>query len=527
MEPIDILGIDLGTTNSAIALWDTEQGRATVLENHEGNPLTPSVVAFDGEARPTLVGAAAVEELVHHPQEVVYSAKRLIGSALNKQQVRQYQENASYTIQETEQHHVVVQIGEHTVTPQQVSAQVLSKLKKDAEAVLGRPVDKAIITVPAYFNESQREATKDAGELAGLSVPRIINEPTAAALAFGLGAEPQTIAVYDMGGGTFDISILQIRPGLFRVKATGGDTHLGGDDIDRAIVEWIQRGFRLKYKRELSLRQNARLQALLRKEAERAKIALSSVMEVPIYIPHVFTEGNQIFDIDTLLTRTMLDELMQPFIMRSLKVCEELLTKKHISVESIDQVLLVGGQTRSPAIRRAIESKFGWKLNYSINPDEAVAQGAAILGARLCGHLKEQVSLLDVLPQSLGIQLANGNMEYILRANETIPVTVWRRGPQAFTTDKDGQERIQFRIFQGEDPIATNNFYIGEVVLTLTTIRPKGEAHINCMFKVDQDGILHVRAEDADTESEPVEATFTRHIDAIHDANPQPARDSG
>ncbi len=422
--------------------------------------------------------------------------------------MRYDQEHVTYEIQETHHHKVVIQIGERSFTPPQISAEVLRKLKNDAEIALGRHITKAVITVPAYFNEAQRQATKEAGELAGLHVPRIINEPTAAALAFGLGWEPQTVAVYDMGGGTFDISILRIEHGLFRVKATGGDTHLGGDDIDLAIVEWLKEEFQRQYGRDLPVEENASLRALLRAKAEQAKIALSSASELTISIPQVLTINEQCFDLNATLNRATFEERVQPLIDRSLAICAAVLKNAHIDAREIDQVLLVGGQTRTPAIRAAIERRFGWKLNTSVNPDEAVARGAAILGARLCGYLKEQVSLWDVIPLSLGIELADGSMERILHANEQIPITVWRKGPQAFTTQRDGQERIRFRIFQGEHPMAADNTLIGEVHLTLTTTRPKGEPRINCMFKVDHDGILHVRAEDADTESEPVEVMF-------------------
>jgi len=464
---------------------------------------------FDDATGQPIVGNSAVNRMISHPNDVVYSVKRFMGTTFNDKWVRQDQENVTYKVQETQQHKVVIHVADRELTPTQVSAEVLRKLKNDAEIALGgQKITQAVITVPAYFNEAQRHATKEAGELAGLQVPRIINEPTASALAFGLGSKPQTVAVYDLGGGTFDISILRIEHGLFRVKATGGDTHLGGDDFDLAIVKWMKEAFKEEHGVDLPDADDDRLRALLREEAEKAKIAMTTATETPIHIPNVLTVKSESLGLDSILTSTIFEEQIQPFIDRSLMICNSVLKKAEMRTEEIDQVLLVGGQTRTPAVHRAIKNHFGWVLNTSVNPDEAVAKGAAILGARLCGYLKEQVKLWDVVPLSLGIELADGKMEPILHANEQIPVTVWRKGSQAFTTQHDGQERIRFRIFQGEQPIATENVLIGEVTLTLTTARAAGEPRINCMFKVDHDGILHVRAEDADTESEPVEEMF-------------------
>jgi len=509
LSTIDILGIDLGTTNSAISIWDPEVGKSIVLRNQEKDRLTPSVVMFDDAMEQPIVGRPAIDRMISRPEDVVYSVKRFIGTTFNDKWVRRDQDNVTYKVQETPHHKVVIQVAGRELTPTQVSAEVLRKLKNDAEIALGgQKITHAVITVPAYFNEAQRHATKEAGELAGLQVPRIINEPTASALAFGLGSKPQTVAVYDLGGGTFDISILRIEHGLFRVKATRGDTHLGGDDFDLAIVKWMKEAFKQKYGIDLPDEDNNSLQALLREEAEKAKIVLTTATEAPIHIPDVHTVEGESLGLDLILTSSIFEELIQPFIDRSLSICNTVLKKAEMRAEEIDQVLLVGGQTRTPAVRGAIANHFGWVLNTSVNPDEAVAQGAAILGARLCGYLKDQVKLWDVIPLSLGIELADGEMEPILHANEQIPVTVWRKGSQAFTTQHDGQERIRFRIFQGEQPIATENILIGEVTLTLTTARPAGEPRINCMFKVDHDGILHVRAEDADTESEPVEEMF-------------------
>jgi molecular chaperone DnaK len=330
MDKIDILGIDLGTTNSAIASWDVEKGQPIVLSNREGERLTPSVVTFDTEMGTSLAGKPAMELRVSHPKRVIYSVKRFIGSTFFNERVRYDQEHVTYNIQETQQHKVIIQVGEQSFTPSQVSAEVLRKLKNDAEAALGRHITKAVITVPAYFNEAQRQATKEAGELAGLHVPRIINEPTAAALAFGLGWEPQTVAVYDMGGGTFDISILRIEHGLFRVKATGGDTHLGGDDIDLTIVQWLKEEFQRQHGRDLPVEENASLRALLRAKAALAKIALSSANEVRISIPQILATDEQNFDLNTTLSRTTFEERVQPLIDHSLAICSDVLKKAHM-----------------------------------------------------------------------------------------------------------------------------------------------------------------------------------------------------
>jgi molecular chaperone DnaK len=500
MSEVDILGIDLGTTNSAIAIWEPETGQARILSNSEGESITPSVVMFDTQTNQPLVGKPALSFANTHPSQVIYSVKRFIGCTFRDERLRNDQIQVTYTIEEFQQRKVAVRVGEQVFTPSQISAQVLRKLKEDAEANLGKPISKAVITVPAYFSESQRQATKEAGELAGLRVPRIINEPTAAALAFGLGVEPQTVAVYDLGGGTFDISILRIERGLFRVKATNGDTHLGGDDFDQAIINWIQEVCKQRGV-DLPVAEDNNLRSQLRIAAEAAKIALTQATEYQISIPNI---------LEVTLTRSQLEKLVQPFIDRTLKICDKTIEKAGMKPADIDQVLLVGGQTRLPAIKAALQKRYGWKINDSVNPDEAVARGAAVLGGRLCGYLWDEVKLWDVTPLSLGIELAEGKMDVIIPSNEQIPITKWRKGSQAFTTQRDGQESIRFRVYQGERPIAIDNEFIGEVILDLATIRPAGEVRINCMFKIDLDGILHILVEDSSTEGEPLEKTFDR-----------------
>ncbi len=510
MSEVDILGIDLGTTNSAIAIWEPDTGQARVLSNSEGDRLTPSVVMFDTETNQPIVGKSALGFITIHPSQVIYSVKRFMGCTFRDERVRIDQTQVTYTIAEMQQSKVAVRVGEEIFTPPQISAEVLRKLKKDAEATLGKTISQAVITVPAYFSESQRQATKEAGELAGLRVRRIINEPTAAALAFGLGTEPQTVAVYDLGGGTFDISILRIENGLFRVKATSGDTHLGGDDLDLAIMSWMKKAFKQQHGVDLPIAEDNSLRSQFRKTAEIAKIALTQATEYQISIPNLFAVEKQYLGLEATLTRIELEKLVQPFINRTLDICDATLKEAKLQAKDIDQVLLVGGQTRLPAIKEALRDRYGWKINDSVNPDEAVARGAAVQGARLCGYLREEVKLWDITPLSLGSELANSKMDAIICANEPIPVTKWRKGSQAFTTQRDGQESIRFRIYQGERPIAGDNEFIGEVVLNLATTRPAGEVRVNCMFKVDHDGILHVLAEDITTDGQPVEKTFDR-----------------
>jgi molecular chaperone DnaK len=509
VDEVDILGIDLGTTNSAIAIWDAEAEQVRLLPNEEGDRVIPSAVLFDPEAQEPTVGKAALKQLLIHPERVVYSVKRFIGRTFSDELVSQDQRLMTYSIQEAQQRKVAVNVGKLLLTPSQISAYVLKHLKANAEATLGRPITKAVITVPAYFNESQRQATKEAAELAGLHVPRIINEPTAAALAFGLKKDPQIIAVYDLGGGTFDISILEIKPGgLFRVKATDGDTHLGGDDFDGAVTHWLKQAFEAQHGVPLQIDQDRSLRARLQDAARSLKIALTKAEQHTVELPNLCTVSGQVLGLETTITRTQFEQLLLPLIERSLAICDSVLAKARLKPEDIHQVLMIGGQTRTPAVKAALQSRFSWTINDSVNPDEAVARGAAVLAARLQGHLRDDVTLWDVTPLSLGIELANGKMDVIIQGNQQIPITKWRKGPQAFTTQRDGQERIRFRVYQGERPVAIDNTHIGDVVLNLATSRPAGEPRIHCMFKVDHDGILHVRAEDASTDGEPVEATF-------------------
>ncbi len=340
MSEVDILGIDLGTTNSAIAIWESDTGGVRVLSNLEGDRLTPSVVMIDTQTNQPIVGKSALDFITSHPSQVIYSVKRFMGCTFRDERVRIDQSQVTYTIAQVQQGKVTIRVGEEMLSPSEISAHVLRKLKEDAEASLGKKITQAVITVPAYFSESQRQATKEAGELAGLRVPRIINEPTAAALAFGLGTEPQTVAVYDLGGGTFDLSILRIEKGLFRVKATSGDTHLGGDDFDSCIVGWMKEKFQQQHGVNLPVAEDNSLRSQLRKTAEVAKIALTQTTEYQISIPNLLTVENKCLGLEATLTRTELEKLVQPFIQRTLDICDATLKEAKLQPTDIDQVLL-------------------------------------------------------------------------------------------------------------------------------------------------------------------------------------------
>lgn len=517
MEPVDILGIDLGTTKSVIAIWEPETGTTQVLPNREGKLITPSVVTFDPTTLQPIVGAAASQRLLAEPAEVIYSVKRFIGRAADDAQVLEDKKRVTYTIAEDAQHRVVVRVRGQELTPPEISREVLRKLKQDASARLGgQPIEQAVISVPAYFNHHQRRATKAAGELAGLFVPYIIAEPTAAALAFGLGEKPTTVAVYDLGGGTFDISILHVEDGLFSVIAVGGNTHLGGDDFDDAIMEWLGKEFTRQHAAViLPIDEDPRLRARLRDAAKSAKEALTDATEHPIRLPDVIVVAGEGLGLDTVLTRAQLQELIQPFIERTLAMVDATIdqAKKEYPGKiggrpwpGIDQVLLVGGQTRALAVKEALRDRLGLTLNDSVPPEEAVARGAAILAARLCGYLVDQVKLVDAIPLSLGIELANGKLEPVIPANEQIPTQRWRSD---FTTGVDLLKSLKFRVWQGERPLAKDNTYIGEFSLPFTVRSEAGTKRTALRFKVDRNGILRVQAGEADTDAEPVEVVFS------------------
>jgi molecular chaperone DnaK len=515
-----IPGIDLGTTNSAIAIWDSKEKNPTILPNREGRKLTPSVVTFDPDSRATIVGEPALDRMIPDPGNVIYSVKRYIGLSFRNEseEIRHYQQTVTYSIEEALQQKVIVRACAHILRPEDVSKEVLHKLKTDAEAALGREVQEVVITVPAYFNRTQRHATAEAGRLAGLEVKRLINEPTAAALAFDLGTEPCKFVVYDLGGGTFDVSIIEItRYGTYRVIVSNGDTHLGGDDFDLAIADWLRERFKAQHGFPLPIN-DLSLNALLREEAEAAKIRLSEVQETWIDLPGICTLDGQTYDLKVNLERQQMEKLIKPKIDRTIEICEEALRladKKQqdlggLAPGDISQVLLVGGQTLTPAVRAALDNRFGWPLNDSVDPAQAVALGAAVLGGYESGdeYLEDRFRLRDVIAQPLMIKMSDGSSRTIVSANEQIPLSTKESDPTTYTNTRAGQKSIRFRLYQGEEAVADDN-PIGEVPLQLVGgPYEEGKASAKFWIEIDLDGILHVYAQEQGTDSEPEERTF-------------------
>ncbi|NDD67297.1 molecular chaperone DnaK [bacterium] len=480
-----IIGIDLGTTNSCVAV--IEGGEPSVISNAEGNRTTPSVVAFtkDGER---LVGQPAKRQGITNPKLTFYSVKSLIGRRLSE-----IKKALSYDIKQGPDGGIVIQGKDQTFAPPEISAIVLQKIKRDAEAYLGHPVTQAVITVPAYFNDDQRKATKDAGEIAGLEVLRIINEPTAAALAYGLDKKSdQKIAVYDFGGGTFDISILEIGDGLFEVKSTNGDTELGGDDIDELIIQWLVSEFKKDQGIDLSNDQMA-LQRL-KEAAEKAKIELSSTMSTEINLPFITADAAGPKHLLLTLTRSKFEQMIDPIVQRSMAPVKAALSDSGFSVSEIDEVILVGGTTRIPAIQEAVKAFFGKDPHKGVNPDEVVAIGAAIQGAVLSGDVKDVV-LLDVTPLSFGIETLGGVFTKLIERNTTIPTSK----SQVFSTAADGQTSVEVHILQGERAMASDNRSLGRFVLEGIPSSPRGVPQIEVSLDIDANGILNVKALDKAT----------------------------
>ena len=512
-----IPGIDLGTTNSAIAIWDATNKKPTILNNREGEKLTPSVVIYDPNSKATLVGEPAQERMIPDPETVIYSVKRYIGLSFRNDsaEIQHYQQSVTYRIEEALHQRVIVRAGGQVKRPEDISKEVLHKLKVDAEAALGREVDEVVITVPAYFSRTQRHATAEAGRLAGLTVKRLINEPTAAALAFDLGTDPQKFVVYDLGGGTFDVSIIEItRLGTYRVIVSEGDMHLGGDDFDLAIAGWLRERFKAQYGLALPS-DDLSLTALLREEAEAAKIRLSETDETPIDLPSICTIDGQTYDLAVRLERQQMEKLIQPMIDRTIEICERALqsadrkerSRGGFRREEISRLLLVGGQTRAPAVRSALREKFGWLLDDSVEPDHAVALGAAMLGGYESDDedLQGQFRLRDVIAQPLMIKLADGASHTIVEANEQIPLSTKESDPTIYTNAKAGQQSIRFRLYQGEEAVADDNPIV-EVLLNLDGgPYEKGEASAKFWVEIDLGGILHVYAQELGTDSEPAE----------------------
>ncbi len=479
-----IIGIDLGTTNSCVAIM--EGGSPKVIANAEGGRTTPSVVGYKGSER--LVGVAAKRQAVTNPERTVYSAKRFIGRKYHE--VQSETKTVPYKVTKNNNGDAVFEVEGKMITPEEVGAQVLMKMKETAEAYLGEEITEAVITVPAYFNDSQRQSTKDAGRIAGLDVKRIIPEPTAAALAYGLDKQhDKKIAVFDLGGGTFDISILEIGDGVFEVLSTNGDTHLGGDDFDNAILHWMLDEFKKEHGIDLSKDKMA-LQRL-RDAAEKAKIELSGTQTTDINQPFITMDTTGPKHLSLALTRAKLESLVHDLIERTVDPCNKALKDSGLAKDKIDEVILVGGMTRMPSVEKKVKEIFGREPHKGVNPDEVVAVGAAIQGAVLTGDVKD-VLLLDVIPLTLGIETLGGVMTPIVERNTTIPT----QKKQVFSTAADNQPAVTIVILQGERKMAKDNKEVGRFDLTEIPPAPRGIPQIEVSFDIDADGILHVSAKD-------------------------------